>query len=104
MSAQAKDVKIFPCTQSAELAAEIAAAFGAPLGQVNTSTYSDGEFQTSFEESVRGARVLLIGSTHPGPRNLMELLLMIDAAKRASARTYHCRDALFWLGKARSKR
>ena len=86
MSTQAKDLKIFPCTQSVELAAKIAKAFGAPLGQVNTSTYSDGEFQTSFEESVRGARVFLIGSTHPGPRNLMELLLMIDGAKRASAR------------------
>ena len=71
MSTQAKDLKIFPCTQSVELAAKIAKAFGAPLGQVNTSTYSDGEFQTSFEESVRGARVFLIGSTHPGPRNLM---------------------------------
>src|SRR5210317_1043971 len=102
MSAQAKDVKIFPCTQSAELAAEIAAAFGAPLGQVNTSTYSDGEFQTSFEESVRGARVFLIGSTHPGPRNLMELLLMIDAAKRASAR--HITAVMPYFGWARQDR
>ncbi|MEL0263262.1 MAG: ribose-phosphate pyrophosphokinase-like domain-containing protein, partial [Flavobacteriaceae bacterium] len=49
-------VKIFSCTQSIALATEIAAAFGAPLGNVNFSRYSDGEFQPSFEESVRGAR------------------------------------------------
>ena len=102
MSTQAKDVKIFPCTQSAELSAKIAKAFGAPLGQVNTSTYSDGEFQTSFEESVRGARVFLIGSTHPGPRNLMELLLMIDGAKRASAR--HITAVMPYFGWARQDR
>ena len=102
MSTQAKDLKIFPCTQSVELAAKIAKAFGAPLGQVNTSTYSDGEFQTSFEESVRGARVFLIGSTHPGPRNLMELLLMIDGAKRASAR--HITAVMPYFGWARQDR
>ncbi|MDA0357173.1 MAG: ribose-phosphate pyrophosphokinase [Bacteroidetes bacterium] len=102
MSTQAKDVKIFPCTQSAELSAKIAKAFDAPLGQVNTSTYSDGEFQTSFEESVRGARVFLIGSTHPGPRNLMELLLMIDGAKRASAR--HITAVMPYFGWARQDR
>ena len=102
MSTQAMDLKIFPCTQSVELAAKIAKAFGAPLGQVNTSTYSDGEFQTSFEESVRGARVFLIGSTHPGPRNLMELLLMIDGAKRASAR--HITAVMPYFGWARQDR
>ena len=102
MLTQAKDVKIFPCTQSAELSAKIAKAFGAPLGQVNTSTFSDGEFQTSFEESVRGARVFLIGSTHPGPRNLMELLLMIDGAKRASAR--HITAVMPYFGWARQDR
>ena len=69
--------KIFACTQSTELAKKIAEAYGEELGNVITSTYSDGEFQPSFEESVRGARVFLIGSTNPGPRNLMEMLLMI---------------------------
>jgi ribose-phosphate pyrophosphokinase len=60
------DAKIFTCNQSRELAEKIAQAYGAPLGNVITSTYSDGEFQPSFEESVRGSRVFIIGSTHPG--------------------------------------
>ena len=80
------DAKIFSCTQSLELAGKIAEAYGAPLGNVITSHYSDGEFQPSFEESVRGARVFIIGSTHPGSDHLMEMLLMLDAAKRASCR------------------
>ena len=67
-------------------AKEIATIFGIPMGKVAFSHYSDGEFQPSFEESVRGSRVFLVGSTHPSSENLMELLLMIDAAKRASAR------------------
>ncbi|MCB0389203.1 MAG: ribose-phosphate pyrophosphokinase-like domain-containing protein, partial [Winogradskyella sp.] len=80
------EAKIFTCTQSKELALNIADAFGVSLGNVITSTYSDGEFQPSYEESIRGTRIFIIGSTHPGPENLMEMLLMIDAAKRASAR------------------
>ena len=79
-------VKIFACTQSTELAGKIAQAYGIELGNVIFSRFSDGEFQPSFEESVRGARVFIIGSTHPTSENLMEMLLMIDAAKRASAR------------------
>jgi len=78
--------KIFACKQSQSLAKDIANAYGLPLGNIITSTYSDGEFQPSFEESVRGCRLFLIGSTHPSSDNLMELLLMCDAAKRASAR------------------
>jgi ribose-phosphate pyrophosphokinase len=50
------------------------------------SKYSDGEFQPSYEESIRGIRVFIVCSTFPNSDNLMELLLMIDAAKRASAR------------------
>jgi ribose-phosphate pyrophosphokinase len=69
---------------------------------VITSTYSDGEFQPSFEESVRGTRVFLIGSTNPGPENLMELLLMLDAAKRASAR--HITAVIPYFGWARQDR
>ena len=79
-------VKIFACTQSTELAGKIARAYGIELGNVIFSRFSDGEFQPSFEESVRGARVFIIGSTHPTSENLMEMLLMIDAAKRASAK------------------
>ena len=94
--------KIFTCTQSTELAKKIAQAYGVDLGNVITSTYSDGEFQPSFEESVRGARVFLIGSTNPGPENLMELLLMLDAAKRASAR--HITAVIPYFGWARQDR
>ena len=94
--------KLFGCSQSMYLATKIADAFGAPLGEVSFSRYSDGEFQPSFEESVRGARVFLIGSTHPGPEHLMELLLMLDAAKRASAR--HITAVMPYFGWARQDR
>lgn len=96
------EAKIFNCTQSRALAEKIAAAYGAPLGNVITSTYSDGEFQPSFEESVRGSRVFIIGSTHPGADHLMEMLLMLDAAKRASAR--HITAVLPYFGWARQDR
>lgn len=96
------EAKIFNCTQSRELAEKIAAAYGAPLGNVITSTYSDGEFQPSFEESVRGSRVFIIGSTHPGADHLMEMLLMLDAAKRASAR--HITAVMPYFGWARQDR
>jgi ribose-phosphate pyrophosphokinase len=62
------------------------------------SKYSDGEFQPSYEESIRGIRVFIVCSTFPNSDNLMELLLMIDAAKRASAHIYSC-NTLLWLGK-----
>jgi ribose-phosphate pyrophosphokinase len=68
MSSRAIEAKIFACGQSKELAEKIAATFGVPLGNVITSTYSDGEFQPSYEESIRGSRVFIIGSTHPGPK------------------------------------
>ena len=96
------DAKIFSCTQSLELAGKIAEAYGVPLGNVITSHYSDGEFQPSFEESVRGSRVFIIGSTHPGSDHLMEMLLMLDAAKRASAR--HITAVLPYFGWARQDR
>lgn len=94
--------KIFACKQSQELAEKIAEQFGEPLGNVITSTYSDGEFQPSFEESVRGARVFIIGSTFPPSDHLMEMLLMCDAAKRASAR--HITAVLPYFGWARQDR
>jgi ribose-phosphate pyrophosphokinase len=96
------EAKIFGCHQSKELAEKIAATYGVKLGKVITSTYSDGEFQPSYEESIRGTRIFIIGSTHPGPENLMEMLLMIDAAKRASAR--HITAVLPYFGWARQDR
>jgi ribose-phosphate pyrophosphokinase len=102
MSAPIPEPKIFPCKQSQELAQNIANAFGIPLGKIITSTYSDGEFQPSFEESVRGSRVFIIGSTFPNSDHLMEMLLMLDAAKRASAR--HITAVLPYFGWARQDR
>jgi len=96
------EAKIFGCNQSKELAEKIAKTYGTSLGNVITSTYSDGEFQPSYEESIRGTRIFIIGSTHPGPENLMEMLLMIDAAKRASAR--HITAVLPYFGWARQDR
>ena len=96
------EAKIFSCTQSEVLAKQIANKFGVPMGEVAFSHYSDGEFQPSFEESVRGSRVFLIGSTQPSSENLMELLLMIDAAKRASAR--HITAVMPYFGWARQDR
>ena len=95
-------VKIFSCTESKVLAEKIAKAYGTELGNVNFSHYSDGEYQPSYEESVRGARIFLIGSTQPSSDNLMELLLMIDAAKRASAR--HITAVMPYFGWARQDR
>ena len=94
--------KIFACSQSNSLGKAIADHFGIEIGQVNFSRYSDGEFQPSFEESVRGARIFIIGSTHPSSENLMEMLLMLDAAKRASAR--HITAVMPYFGWARQDR
>ena len=95
-------VKLFTCSQSEELASSISKYFGKELGKVNFSHYSDGEFQPSFEESIRGARIFIIGSTHPSSENLMEMLLMLDAAKRASAR--HITAVIPYFGWARQDR
>ena len=94
--------KIFACNQSKLLASKISDHFGIPVGKVNFSRYSDGEFQPSFEESVRGARIFIIGSTQPTSDNLMEMLLMLDAAKRASAR--HITALMPYFGWARQDR
>src|SRR5690554_225681 len=102
MSIITPEPKIFACKQSQVLGQAIADAFGIPLGKVITSHYSDGEFQPSFEESVRGSRVFLVGSTYPNSDHLMELLLMIDAAKRASAR--HITAVMPYFGWARQDR
>lgn len=79
-------IKLFSGSSSNYLAEKIAANYGQELGKVSLLRFSDGEFQVSFEETVRGNDVLLIQSTFPPVDNLFEMLLMIDAAKRASAR------------------
>ena len=78
-------VKLFSGSNSRYLAEKIANAFGQKLGDISFLKFSDGEFQVSFEETVRGSDVYIIQSTVPPADNLLELLLMVDAAKRASA-------------------
>ena len=80
-----KHVKIFAGSASQELAAAIAAAFGIPLGELTIQRFADTEMGPSFDESVRGCEVFLVQSTFPPAEHLMELMLMVDAAKRASA-------------------
>lgn len=80
------NVKIFAGSVSAALATAIAEEYGTSLGDANIQRFSDGEIQTSIEETVRGKDVIIIQTTVPPADNLMELLLMVDAAKRASAR------------------
>ena len=94
--------KIFACTNSRVLAEKITKSFGVELGNIIISKYSDGEFQPSYEESIRGTRIFIIGSTNPSSKNLMELLLMVDAAKRASAR--HITAVIPYFGWARQDR
>ncbi len=78
--------KIFSGTATRYLSEKIAAASGERLGEVTVSRFSDGEFQPSFEETVRGELVFIVQSTFPPSDNLFELLMMVDAAKRASAK------------------
>jgi ribose-phosphate pyrophosphokinase len=80
------EVKIFTGRASEDIAKNIAQSYGVSLGNVTVTDFSDGEFQPSFEETVRGQDVFIVQSTMPPSDNLFELLLMIDAAKRASAR------------------
>lgn len=79
------DVKIFSGANSNYLASDIAKAYGKPLGNIEFLTFSDGEYQPVIKESVRGGFVFFVQSTNAPIDNLFELLLMIDAAKRASA-------------------
>ena len=78
-------IKLFTCKASKEFALKVAKALNLELGDSDVLTFSDGEFQPSYNESVRGATVFIVQSTFPPTDNLFELLLMIDAAKRASA-------------------
>jgi len=79
--------KVFSGTNSRYLAEKICDSLQCPLGKINIYHFADGEFSVAYEESIRGANVFLIQSTFPNSDNLMELLLMIDAAKRASAKS-----------------
>jgi len=80
-----KQVKIFAGNASHDLGEQIAAAYGTQLGDLSIQRFADTELGPSFNESVRGCAVFLIQSTNPPAENLMELMLMVDAAKRASA-------------------
>lgn len=79
-------VKIFSGEKTKYLAKKISAEYGSELGKIYLSKFSDGEFQPSFEETIRGDEIFLIQSTFAPSDNLMELLLIVDAAKRASAK------------------
>ena len=97
-----KEVKICVGTGTMVLGEKIAQSYGINLANVNILRFSDGEFQPSFEETVRGADVFIIQSTNPPGDNLMELLQMVDAAKRASAR--HIIAVMPYYGYARQDR
>lgn len=96
------DAKIFSGTKSQHLAEKIAKNFGSSLGKITIDHFSDGEMQPIFDESIRGNYVFLIQSTFSPSDNLMELLLMIDAAKRASA--YKVIAVIPYFGYARQDR
>ena len=86
MNLHGKDIKIFAANSIPDVAAQIAARLGLPLGKSEVTTFSDGEISVSIQESVRGSDVFIVQSTcSPVNNNLMELLIMIDAFKRASA-------------------
>lgn len=93
---------VFSGTATRYLAEKICASLGCPLGNLQITKFSDGEFAVSYEESIRGRDVFLVQSTFPNSDNLMELLLMIDAAKRASAR--HIIAVMPYFGWARQDR
>lgn len=96
------EVRLFSGKASVAVADKIAKAYGQPLGKVEHYSFSDGELQVSYEESIRGQSVFIIQSTMPPADNLMEMLLLIDAAKRASAR--HIIAVLPYFGYARQDR
>ena len=102
MPLQFNPVKLFAGSGTIELAQKIADAFGHDLGEVILSRFSDGEFQPHFNESVRGCDIFLIQSTNPPTDNLMELLMMVDAARRASA--HYVTAVIPYFGLARQDR
>ena len=97
-----KNYMVFSGTATKYLAEKICQSLGCPLGKLLITKFSDGEFAVSYEESIRGRDIFLVQSTFPSSDNLMELLLMIDAAKRASARTINA--VIPYFGWARQDR
>lgn len=95
-------IKIFSCRSSRYLADKIAVSLKLNMGKSSVTVFSDGEFQPAFEESVRGATVFIVQSTMPPVDNIFELLLMIDAARRASA--YKVIAVIPYFGWARQDR
>ena len=97
-----KSFKVFSGTKSRYLAEKICQSLGCELGDLSITHFADGEFEVCFEERIRGRDVFLVQSTFPNADNLMELLLMIDAAKRASAKTVNA--VIPYFGWARQDR
>jgi ribose-phosphate pyrophosphokinase len=102
MPLQFNTVKLFAGSGSIQVAENIAKAYGQELGDMVVSRFSDGEYQPHFNETVRGCDVFLIQSTHQPTDNLMELLMMIDAARRASA--HYVNAVIPYFGLARQDR
>ena len=102
MSEEKNSFLVFSGTNTRYLAEKICQELGCPLGNLVVTKFSDGEFAVSYEESIRGKDVFLVQSTFPNSDNLMELLLMIDAAKRASAS--HIIAVIPYFGWARQDR
>ena len=101
-AAAKKGFMVFSGTATRYLAEKICQSLECPLGNMVMTKFSDGEFAVSFEESIRGRDIFLVQSTFPNSDNLMELLLMIDAAKRASAKTINA--VIPYFGWARQDR
>ena len=102
MSIDTKNVAIFAGSASLDLAAKIAEGLGINLGDMQVEHFADGEFSVYYKDSIRGKDVFLVQSTYPSSDNLMELLLMIDAAKRASA--HYIAAGIPYFGWARQDR
>ena len=102
MSIDTKNVAIFAGSASLDLAAKIADGLGINLGDMQVEHFADGEFSVYYKDSIRGKDVFLVQSTYPSSDNLMELLLMIDAAKRASA--HYIAAVIPYFGWARQDR
>ena len=102
MSINTKNIAIFAGSASLELAGKIAEALGINLGDMQVEHFADGEFSVYYKDSIRGKDVFLVQSTYPSSDNIMELLLMVDAAKRASA--HYIAAVLPYFGWARQDR
>ena len=102
MSINTKNIAIFAGSASLELAGKIAEALGINLGDMQVEHFADGEFSVYYKDSIRGKDVFLVQSTYPSSDNIMELLLMVDAAKRASA--HYIAAVIPYFGWARQDR